>query len=171
MTRDVLGIGSHKPMTFENFKKVATYVGTSALISIVYEDMFGITSPNPRPLHEFIESREQHDEMSETLKKVSGEFLSIAPGFGGLRYGSSMLGANADLIRDIGAKAFSEQYVSESWPVIAGKLRGIPGTSQLNKMIKAKERGEKDVFAIIFGKYEKPGKILNENENELKELN
>ncbi|MDD5551382.1 MAG: hypothetical protein PHS34_08990, partial [Candidatus Omnitrophica bacterium] len=105
LTRDVLGIKNANINNNMMFKKVAAFVVGSTLFNILYEDILGIPSPMPSPINAFVKSMEKDDDMPSASLDAALEIAQLVPVVGGgLRYGSSMLGAPAEYIGDIGKK-------------------------------------------------------------------
>jgi hypothetical protein len=103
-----------------------------------------------------VKALEKGDSMPSASLDAAAEIASLVPVVGGgVRYGSSMLGAPAEYIGDIGKK-LAPNYVgptrSAAEPVAKGL--GIPGTAQLVKSVRITNRGGSPVDAVL-GRYPK----------------
>jgi hypothetical protein len=156
LTRDVLGIKNANINNKMMFKKVAAFVIGTTLFNILYEDILGIPSPMPSPINAFMKSLEKDDDIPSASLDAALEIAQLAPvAGGGLRYGSSMLGAPAEYIGDIGKK-LSPNYTGFTRPTgeLIGKGLGIPGTSQIGKIIRINDKGG-SVADMALGRYPK----------------
>lgn len=162
LTRDVLGIKNAKINNKLMLKKVAGFVAGATLFNIIYEDILGISSPMPSPISAFTKALDEGDEIPSASLEAALEIAQLVPIVGGgLRYGSSMLGAPAEYIGDIGKKV-SPNYKGPTRPTaeLIGKGLGIPGTAQAAKTIKIINKGGSPVDAAL-GKYPKKEKSIN----------
>ena len=121
----------------EVLKKVAGFVVATTLVNIFYEDVLGITSPQPTPIREYQEAIDDGEEPYIAIFDAGMEILTFMPGLGGMRYGSSMLGAPASWTWEL-AKNLARYQGSKTSPgQLAAQAAGIPGTSQYMKMKRA----------------------------------
>lgn len=149
ITRDVLGIGNVKIDNVQAFKKTMSLIAATTLFNMVYEDLLGIDSPFPSPVTAYQEATERGDEWPSL--SVAKEFAEQVPIVGGgMRYGTGALGATVGLVERIGR--------GQAKPEDAGMVFGIPGSRQVAKTIKAKNRGETP-YGQIVGQYTKDKKL------------
>jgi hypothetical protein len=160
--------------------KVMRYIMGTAMISAFYEDVLGVTSPFPTPYGALKEGLENDDTFLATAANVFKEPFEMVPGLGGMRFGSTPLGAGVQTVSDLtegfqdvkdiidnpsGAKA-RKTYKS------IGMMAGIPGTAQASKSINREMRGGKvqgmlpqmlpedvgELYSIMMGQYDKDAK-------------
>ena len=154
LTRDVLGVKNTSINNKTMFKKVATFVIGTTLFNILYEDVLGVPSPMPTPVSAFMKSLEKDDDMPSASLDAALEIAQFVPVVGGgLRYGSSMLGAPAEYISDIGKK-ISPNYTGFTRPTgeLVGKGLGIPGTAQIGKIVRINNKGG-SIIDMALGRY------------------
>lgn len=150
LVKDVFGIGV-KDMSKSNIiKKATTYLTAVSLWNYVTEDVLGIPTPIPRPIKATKEGG-----IKEGAKELASNIPIVG---GGFRFSSSPYGAIADLLSQSSQK-ISGKYTSQSWWEIAGKLIGVPGVSQLKRLIKGID-GLEDGFSITYNKRDSSGNLV-----------
>jgi hypothetical protein len=146
LTRDVLGIGNKAITNKEAFVKATRFVIGAALVNALFEDVLGTQSPMPSPVHEFVKKRDEGGTTTEAAIAAALEAGTVAPFFGGTRFGSSPLGATADFMKDVSTKVASESGrkagLTKTWPELAGKAAGVPGVAQVAKTVRGMEHGK-----------------------------
>jgi len=146
LTSDVLGIKNARITNKKALGKTLSYVALSTLANVLYEDVFHMHSPLPDPVREFVKQREKDKNVPESLLMAGVEAGSVLPYVGGgIRFGSSPLGAGVQLIRDIGTKMLMP---SRGRPIgeLIGTIAGIPGTRQIYKVMRKKKK--KKTFGV-----------------------
>jgi hypothetical protein len=116
----------------------------------------------PAPMGAFIKALNKGDGFPSASAEAAREIASIVPVVGGgLRYGSSILGAPAEFITDIGKK-LAPQYTGpkRSAAELVAKGLGVPGTAQVVKSLKILDKGGSPLDAVV-GKYPEPKKLTD----------
>jgi hypothetical protein len=162
LTRDVMGIGNASIKNKAAVKKTATFIVGATLINMFYEDLLGLPSPLPSPISAFVDALDKGEDIPSASLDAAMEIASLVPIVGGgLRYGSSMLGAPAEFVGDIGKK-LAPNYVgpTRSAGELVAKGLGIPGTAQLVKSLRIANKGGSPAD-VVLGRYpEKDGKLV-----------
>lgn len=161
LTRDVLGIKNQAVNRNMAIKKAAAFVIGTTLFNILYEDVLGIPSPMPSPINAFTKALDEGDEIPSATADAALEIAQLVPIVGGgLRYGSSILGAPAEYIMDVG-KLVSPNYTGYKRPIgeLVGKGLGVPGTAQIGKIVRINERGGSPIDMAL-GRYPEKEKKL-----------
>jgi len=149
---DVLGVKNENITRKQTVVKGLGYLTMIAIMEYLYEDVFGIPSPYPGVIHGYKEKLDETDDHFAATRMALKEAAEIIPQFGGgIRYGSSVLGAPAEFLFEAG-KYFTDYPIKEDPYVLIGKGAGVPGTVQAHKMSKAIKRGESP-YGIAMGQY------------------
>lgn len=149
LTRDVLGIGNKAITNKEAFIKATRWIVGATLINSLFEDVLGTQSPLPSPIHEFIKAQDDGKSVTESSIRAALEGATVAPFLGGARFGSSPFGATADFAKDVVVKLSDQKGPKKSWPELAGKAFGVPGTAQVAKTVRGLEHGKTVPEAIL----------------------
>ena len=149
LTKDVLNwkkADVHNPV---HFAKVYRYVVATSLISMIYEDLFGIPSPLPRPLKTAYDSVQEGENIGRIALNVAKEMMEPIPIIGGpFRYGHQFGGPAYELI-DETRKKFTDDPIQRPWLELIARGSGIPGTGQFIKYQRGQKRGEGTVGSIL----------------------
>ncbi len=151
LTRDVLGIGNVKITNKEAMGKVMRYVAATTAFNILLEDVVGISSPFPTPIKDIMRSMEEEDPTLTTIRKVALGLLDPVPIIGSARYGKGPGGPVLELGQEL-VGAISDKPLSKPVSEVVSKIAGVPGTTQVGKMVRARERGE-TIYGQIIGRY------------------
>jgi len=165
LAKDVLNIRHPERNPAETVRRVMTYVVGSAIISQLFEEGLGIESPLPAPEHALMKGLQNGDPaalvMFDTLMEL-GEFV---PMLSSGKFGSHWLGAPVDYLGDVATAVKNEipaaldgsptqkKRAQQKIIELVGKGVGIPGTGQIMKYQRARDRGE-DVFGSVLGRYD-----------------
>jgi len=144
MMNDVFGYKNPKVKGYERFKRIRRFVIGCTLINMFYEDILGLPSPYPSPLGAFRKAVEQGKDLPSLALDVGKELIEKLPIISGARYGA------------IGpawvSKTAKAIYTGRRGPEALATLMGLPGTSQLGKMLRAGKRGEMPL-GVLLGRY------------------
>lgn len=158
LTRDVAGIGKNVSKA-ETFKKVATYLTGATALNVLFEDVLGTYSPFPTPIKSFTKALDEGEDIPTASLRAAKEISELIPIIGGgLKYGSSPVGAAAELVTGITGKA-SGKPILRTWEDMLASLAGIPGTAQAKKIIKgvSADINPAQILLGAAGKYEREG--------------
>jgi GNAT superfamily N-acetyltransferase len=154
LKKEVAGVKNSRISVAEGAHKTARILFAMTVINTLFEDVAGINSPLPSPINAATENYEETDSELKAATAAALESLQIMPGVGNLRYGSTILGASPQLFSDLSAKvraAYTGKGTGreKSWPELAGKVAGVPGTAQATRVAKILERGGSIPQAVI----------------------
>ena len=155
LLRDTAGIGMTEKMPKrEIFRRLLYFLVGVTVINTVYEDMLGMPSPLPTPINSYLKAKEEGKTTSEALLQSMYSLAGIHPLLGGMRFGSTPLGALADW----GMKGFQKlaqwgggmkgQYVPPATEIAARGL-GVRGTSQIYKTARGLNKGQSLPRALV----------------------
>lgn len=151
MVNDVLGYKNPKVKGIERLSRITKFIIGTTLVNMFYEDVLGLHSPYPSPIRAYQEAIERGEEWPSQAKRVIQELLEKVPIVSGARYGAigpAWAAKGVKLIRK--GKGAAETV---------GTFLGIPGTTQIKKMVRAKERGG-TAREILLGGYPQKRKPL-----------
>ncbi|MDI6788063.1 MAG: hypothetical protein QME51_06810, partial [Planctomycetota bacterium] len=140
LIRNVLGISRKMPVK-ERVLRTAKFLAGITAVNMIMEDALGIYSPFPRPIKTFMDIRKKKLTTGQGVWEIVKEMGGELPLLGGLRYGSSILGPVWKLgedfygLLDKDFKGFAEKGQRQlNWYDWAGRVLGVPGTTQINKI-------------------------------------
>lgn len=134
ITRDVLGLGNVSMTNKEAMRKALTYLGGVMATNILFEDVLDTRSPFPAPIHEIIRRADADDSEVGILMGALRESIEVVPVVGGgMRYGSNIFGAGAQLGSDV-AEVVAGRGGNIKAVETLGKIFGVPGTTQIKKL-------------------------------------
>jgi len=128
IAKDLLGIKNPDITKREQLRKVINYVVAGSLVNTVADEA-GIPTPIPSPIKAMKSAREEGKEGLDILKAGGAELAQKLPVIGGAaRFGGSLGGPMLN---------FAERAMrgQESLPIAVGKLLGVPGVNQLQKLL------------------------------------
>jgi hypothetical protein len=168
LRRHVVGIGNADISNVKAFGRVMELVGGMAAVNMFFEDVLNTQSPFPAPIRAYTEERERGGSKAKALLQSGLEMSQLSPMVGGLRFGSSPLGALVDYVTDVGKLVSTRPGPSKTFmstKKIPGKVQeaiqlgargaGLPGTSQGTKSIRAWSKGE-SLPGLLFSTKPKP---------------
>ena len=144
--RDTLGLKGAEAMTKrETMRRLLYFLVGATVINTVYEDILGMPSPLPTPVNTYLRAKDEGKTTPQALKQSMDSLAGMIPGMGGMRFGSTPLGAAAEWGLDVFKKGaewggLKGQYVKPA-PEIAMRGMGIPGTSQIYKTVRGLDKG------------------------------
>jgi len=143
LKKDILGIGNKTMTKADRLKKLSKFIVATSLINSFFEDVLGVNSPFPAPIHAYRDAKEQGLEGYDAAKQVGWEIVGAMPFLTALRYNTAPVGTPGLLAKQI----------IENRPIeFTGTVLGIPGTSQVKKSIRAANR-KGTPYQIVVGKY------------------
>jgi hypothetical protein len=170
-------VGAKNLTTSAKAAKVMRYIIGTALISAFYEDVLGVMSPFPTPIRALREGLENDDSFLATLADVGKEPLEMVPGLGGMRFGSTPLGAGVQTVSDLteGVQNIKDiiddpsGFKARKTYKAVGMMGGVPGTAQMSKSFNRIMRGGEvqgllpkqlpeelaETFSVLMGQYDK----------------
>lgn len=152
--KEILGINGPVDLsTAQKIGRLMMFAGGAALINAFYRDILGINPPLPEPITAAKRELKKGKGVLKAGQAAISEFTKMVPLAGGMQYGSGMLGAGPALLADIGRLVTGSEYAPSPWK-IAGKLLGVPGTEQANKLIQA-SKGKITQKEALFGRQPK----------------
>lgn len=157
MTKDVLGLKGLKVTRPVDFQKVMRLVLSITAINILYEDLLGIPSPNPRPIKNVIDGVSKGKNFGQVALSTTKELLEPVPIIGGsFKYEKQIGGPVFELLSETGKK-FTNESIQKDWMEILSMASGIPGTRQVIKYYKGQKRGEGFMGSLLGTYSEKQG--------------
>jgi len=177
LVKDVMGIKNPRLSRSSMIHKALRYIIGTTLINFIFEDWLDINSPLVSPISAMRREYKRSGSVGHTIFTGGLEMLQLVQGLGGLRYGSSILGAPIEFVGDVGEKLaalggkgmtyptrkFSDQILelggekgmtTRSSAELLGKALGIPGTSQMVKLTRGLGRGYTVPEAVLGKRYE-----------------
>jgi hypothetical protein len=158
--------------------KIARWVLGTLIVGELFE-MLDIDAPVPAPvsagLDAYKEASTEKKRVSlygtsrlvpnsdiEVAKRVAfavgAEMLTVMPGFGGTKFGSSVLGAAPQYLTNLAQKTSSAAGIykgpTKPWAELIATPLGVPWTAEAGKIWRGMERGQ-DPVSSAFGVYEK----------------
>jgi len=149
LTEDVLGIKNAKITNKKVVEKVLKYIFATTALNILFEDLLEVKSPFPTPAKAVIEGLEDDDGVGRMAADVFMELLEPIPVVSSARYGTSPFGPGVEVIEEL-TRLMRDYPMQKPWYETVGKLLGIPGTTQIMKTKRARERGA-GIKEQIFG--------------------
>jgi len=136
LTRDVLGLGNVSVNNKQAMAKVVRLIAGVTAVNTLYEDILGVRSPFPAPINAYRKEIAKSGESGKAIGQAILELAEVVPVVGGgMRYGSSPLGAGIQLTEDLAELVRGKQKAAKAAETI-GKLTGMPGTTQIKKTIR-----------------------------------
>lgn len=156
LTKDVLGLGNVSISNDVALRKVIRLVSAMTAANILLEGWgewggLGLQSPFPTPIKDIQRSIENNDPAVTTALKVAFGLIDPVPVIGSARYGKGPGGPVLELGYET-VRSLQGAPMAKPLPEIAGKILGVPGTTQIGKSLRAKERGE-STYGIVVGRY------------------
>jgi hypothetical protein len=149
ITKDVLGLKGLKFTRPVDLQKVMRLVLATTAINILYEDVFGISSPNPRPVKELIDGISDGKSFGKIALSTAKELIEPVPIIGGsFKYGKQIGGPVFETLSNVGEK-FTDRPMQKDWIEILSMASGVPGTRQVIKYQKGQKRGEGFVGSLL----------------------
>ncbi len=167
VAKNVLGIKNPDLKSPDVIARVGRYVLASALVSSLFKSQ-DMESPQPAPIDAMIESIGKGDQAAIVALKTMMESSEILSHVGGLKYGSSPIGAVPQFIvdftkavsgndlfyKDILPKALDGDPAAKRRLYLflldyGGRAAGVKGSKPLAKYIKGRDRGEPHVRAAL----------------------
>ena len=167
LVKDVLGIRNPKATPVGTGVKIFKYVAATALLNAVFEDVFNIRSPFPAPEKAIKHGREMGKGTRDIMGDVMAELAEQLPIIGGsIRwakpYGGVPMPASPQTINDL-IGVFNKVFIRVSPDKLSkrdietlGKTVGIPGTSQVMKYIRRRQKGMGHAESIIGARTDVP---------------
>jgi len=146
LMKDVAGIKNPEISKGQAVKNMMVWAVGATLFNILYEDILGISSPFPSPLRAAYNALDNGDGLFGASKEIAMEMSQLVPFLGGTRYGSNPFGATVGFIGDVAEKVSDKPGGKPALDLI-GKGLGIPGTVQVERMMK-----EETLKEMMFGK-------------------
>lgn len=134
LARDVAKIGRPKITNKAAFRDVMRYVIGATVVNSIYEDGIGMRSPLPAPISAMRRAAEEGDDDWKMLATAALEMVELYPFGGALRYQGNIFGTVAGVGEDV-AEAARGDVSLERGLETAGKVIGIPGSTQMRKSI------------------------------------
>jgi len=150
-TKDVLGIRNRNLTNKEAFTRTFKYILATSLITSIFEDGLGTTSPFPTPARALYKGIKEDKDPFRIGLDVTKELLEPIPVIGGMRYGSTMLGPTAEVVNEISKQLTDDPFKKNILELVV-MVGGVPMANQVYKMIKAGKRGE-DIYGMLIGRY------------------
>jgi hypothetical protein len=144
MVKDVLGFRNPNVKGYERFKRISRFIIGTTLVNMFYEDVLGLYSPYPSPIKAYFKAVEAGEDTPSAALEVGRELIEKVPIISGARYGAvgpAWLSKTAKTI-----------YTGKKIPETVATLVGAPGTSEVAKFLRARERGE-NLYGQIIGRY------------------
>lgn len=178
IAREVLGIKNPELSPMESAVRVVRYVGLSGMITYIFADLLGLTSPQPAPIQEIKEGLQRGDSDAQIAWNVMLEMFQYLPVVSSMKFGSDPMGPVAQLGKEVfefsgdvpkvfgaGTEKEAEKARIDALSV-GGRLVGVPGSGSVAKYLRARRRGEPIHWAII-GRYS-PDKKRGKRKSSLK---
>ena len=126
INKDVAGIGRTQSKA-ETFRRVTQYLIASTLVDIVFEDILGLRSPVGSPVRAFLEEVKKGSNPTRVATRAATELLEYTPVVGGgLRWGTSPLGAVATFADEISMYGADKPGVKSTALELTRKGLGVP---------------------------------------------
>ena len=144
LNREVLGRQNVNVSQKQALINTMRYVVGSTLVSELYEGILGMQSPFPTPVRAFVEEYKKTGNAAKAVAKTVREAAEVIPLVGGgIRFGTSPLGAVVQLAEEIPGTLGGARGFKPYWWEVGGKVFGVPGTSQFAKFIRRQEKKTK----------------------------
>lgn len=147
MMSDVLGYKNPKVRGIERLGRISKFIVGTTLVNMFYEDLLGLHSPYPSPIRAYREAIERGEEWPSRAKRLLQELAEKVPILSGARYGAIGPAWASKVVKLV-------QKGKGAWET-AGTLIGFPTTTQIKKMIRAKQRGGTAAEILLGGYPEK----------------
>ena len=149
MVKDVLGLRRIRAADeARSFNRAMKWIAAATLINILYEDVLGVHSPRPTPIRAFTDELDKGGDVPSALLKSGLEALDMVPFVGGTRYGRGVFGPVGELVGET-QKFIARDSFAPPAAEMVGYWLGVPGTAQISKAAKARERGETPYGQIV----------------------
>ena len=143
LKKDIFGVGNESMSNVDRIKKLTKLIVATSIINSFYEDVLGLNSPFPAPIHAYRDAKEAGKNDADAIKQVAWEMIGMLPLLTALRYNTAPVGTPGLL---------AKQIIEERPFEFAGTVIGVPGTSQAKKMIRTGKRGGTP-YKVIMGAY------------------
>jgi hypothetical protein len=160
LKRHVAGMGNAEITNFQAFKKAMTVVGGMTLINMLFKNL-NTQSPFPEPITAYKEKYAETGSKVSALTASALEIAQIAPIVGGLRFGSTPLGAVIDYTSEV-ARKVGGRPAAKPYPELIGKGGGLPLTVQAAKSYRALKRGATPLESVFATKPQAKGRNIKE---------
>ena len=166
LTRDVLGVKNPNLNKKTQFKRSVRAVVAGAMINEAYKAI-GMDAPHPAPIDAYIEATDEGSSRSYAAAMAALEMVEKVPLVGGaIKYRSSLFGIAGGLAEDVPEAVFraikmlnwenmSEKELAYNIGFVVDvglTVKGIPGTAQMKKSMRAAAQGG-TTWEIILGAY------------------
>jgi hypothetical protein len=150
LIRDIGQVGLKNKDAKKALARLTRWLVAAAIFNVIYEDIFNIPSPLPRPIVEFVRGTKKKDPI-EGLKRASAELVQLVPIVGGaIRYGGEVGGPVYETISQSVKHLAGAKGPLKPKAEIVSRYAGIPGTRQISKSIKSFEEGG-SLYDVILG--------------------
>jgi len=142
LQREVLGLKDPKMTWGDTAMNAARFVGTTAAFNVLFENVLNVQSPFPTFVKDAKSAIADND--SDPLKiawRLASGILEPIPVIGASRYGKSIAGPAVEVGRDFTRGLAGSPLAPSPYESLA-KMAGIPGTQQIAKTLRARNRGE-----------------------------
>lgn len=135
IARHVFGLGNMNFSGVEGLKKLVTLTLVGTGLNYLQRDILGMPTTMPEPITKFQQSLDEGAGPVEATSRAALELGSKLPVVGSLAFGKVPLGAIGSTLGDI-----STGY--KSLPEAAALFAGIPGTNQIQRLLRITEGQE-----------------------------
>mgnify|MGYP001608788681 CR=1 FL=1 len=162
MLHDILGFKNPNVSREEAIKRTLSLIIGASIVSVIYEDMLGFTSPLPSPIRNTIEALSNDKSIPQSFYEGLSELIEVVPLIGGtLKYGSTPLGAVVEEVSDISARLGMRKGPVRGAVDLSARLIGFPGGGQIAKTAKQIREGG-NPYETVMGTYPKHRRLLVE---------
>jgi hypothetical protein len=160
LATEVFNLKKAKLTPAETAKRALTFVVGGALINTLMEDYMGIPSVLPAPIKAYMNAIEEGETVPVAVYLSLLEMLEIIPIGSNLKFESDPLGAVAQWGADLSTMAAKELPRALEGDTdaqvrllfFAMKTSGVPGSRQIERYVKGRQRGETH-FGAVMGRY------------------
>ncbi len=149
ITKDVMGIKNANINNPTRVKRIIRFVLATTAVNALFEDGFGLNSPNPTPIKAYREEFEKTENHPKAFRSGVKEIAEYIPIWGGrLRYGS-----------ELGGPVISKtlELIEKGSVSALTMLMGLPGANEFFRAARAYER-RGTLADILLGRYIEPPK-------------
>jgi hypothetical protein len=137
-----MGPGAEALKKSERLKRILYFLGGIALANTIMEDVLGVQSPFPTPFNAYMRARDQGKSHAAATYEATLELFTMLPFLGGMRYGSTPLGAVAEWVGDVFKKMSPSKGFKRPTAELIMKGVGVPGTSEYWKTKRGLKQGK-----------------------------
>lgn len=168
IARDVLGIKNPDLSNAQTMGRVVKFVAGAGLMNTLFQEGLGIQGPFPSPVHAIQEGLDNGDPNSVVALNTLLEMTEALPLGSSVKFGSHPLGPVVEYLGEVSNVISGNDIIEKNvlpnalegdkksiikLGEMIGQGLGIPGTRQITKFVKARDRGE-GVLGSVIGRYE-----------------